>query len=621
MGSKSLAQRHKATKQSEEAGGTPALQEEALDAERLKTWRLIDELMTPLDRAYGDLEALRRQIQLTDLYELLDADPETAREVAGLCSRSFWAHLSLVTWTHDPKSDIRVKPFSPLRCYMTLADWMDEKTDDGAWAHPKIAITKSRQLMMSWFCIARMDWACIAKPFSECPMISQTDEEAAEILGRVGTIHQNYPRWYRGAMGLSKRTPAPRSGSVRYRNGSKILGLPQRGGNAMRSKVPTIALFDEAAFQESFKKNWTAGLGTANTAFSQIIAITTAAASYFQLVYQDNIDGVQGGRGRIYHEELDLTIWCNRVNGIDCVDFGFLADPGKREAEWLEQASKGLSMDQVRREFFRDYTAATGLPVFRMFDRRAHCMLGRVTITPTGKRGRGIMRIQGDLDDHGRQIERPVRLLRAIDHGTTNYCACVWAAVDADNDWFVYRVYKRKGWLAGPNAQAIAELSGAETYAVDVIDAMQGLPDRRGKVEDIYRDWKAEDGSHPLRTLETVKKGAGSRQEGLDTIGGMLLATLAGVLPAASYWAQENYTPGHQRSFLRHSALYFAPGTEAIIDEIIRARYDEPTGGNPEIDQPETTTKMADDLLDCLRYLVRTGGRWVRDDKELAEAA
>lgn len=113
---------------------------------------------------------------------------------------------------------------------------------------------------------------------------------------------------------------------------------------------------------------------------------------------------------------------------------------------------------------------------------------------------------------------------------------------------------------------------------------------------------------YPLRTLEAVKKGAGSRQEGLDAIALMLHAALAIESPDHPYWELEGYTADHRDSFREESALYIAPGCESLFEELDKARYDERRDNDPDMTQPETSLDMMDDAMDCLRYIIRGAG-------------
>ena len=54
----------------------------------------------------------------------------------------------------------------------------------------------------------------------------------------------------------------------------------------------------------------------------------------------------------------------------------------------------------------------------------------------------------------------------------------------------------------------IGEYGASETYVYDVIDALQGLPDKRGRVEDIYRQYQDERGEYPLQGIASVVKGS-----------------------------------------------------------------------------------------------------------------
>jgi hypothetical protein len=582
--------------------------------EETEAVRLLRELLTPMREPYTLDASIDRVRKLSHLYALAWHDDELAGAIHGLISQSFWAYLALAAWTVNPKSELRVMPFSPLVCYATIADFLDEKNDAGTWEHNLVAVEKSRQLMLSWICMLRLDWFCLLTPYSECIMISKTKEDTQEMLLRVTESHAVMPEVMRGILDL--HGTRYKAGSVRYANGSKILALPQRGGQATRSTVPTAWFFDEAAFQIDFEKNYQAVRGTSSDTRTQGLMASTPYPSFYEYLVKDTLDGRRGGTPHDYLAERGaalpgLRIRRNERNRADVISMHYSADPGRRSEEWKATAMKGVPMYQWRQEQELDWTARGGNPVFKMLSEQIHVMDAEPEVVAMGKHGYCI-RIPGLVDAKGEPLFRPVTLLRGIDHGTTNFCAAIWVAVDEDLDWFVYRCYKQKGWFARENAQAIAERSEGERYAVNVIDAMQGLPDQRGKVEDLYRNFKDSRGEFPLRTIEAVKKGAGSRQEGLDAIALMLHATLAVVAPNDPYWREEGYTEAHRDSFCRESAVYIAPSCIEVFRELQQARFDERPGGDPLMAQPETTVDMMDDLLDSWRYVIRSGGRFIR---------
>lgn len=581
---------------------------------RSRAGSLVKRLLAPLQVAYTDDLVLDRARDLAELHSIADTDPLVAESIYELTRMSFWAHLALMVWTHDEKApEVRYKPFSPLAMYKRLADFADEKEDGGKWAHPIIGVEKSRQLMLSWFVMARLDWCCIHKQRSYTFVVSEELNKARAQVDRVRTIESHYPNWYRLRAGLVGVVPSLKG--VNYPNMSWLMSVPQASGRAVASYVPTMGFSDEAAWQTSFERNWTAIKGTAGQ-FTQLFVVSSANPSYFESLMHDNLDGRKGGREKTYHESQGFSLWRNKLNRIDVARIHYTADPARRTKAWRAQAIQGMAMHEWRQEQEIDYTARGGRPIFTMLDRNYHVTDGHIQVIPLRGGGWG-------LKTEGYSHVRPVRLLRAIDHGTSNYCAAVWIAVDEDLDWFVYRVYKRTGWFAPENARAIAQLSradvpcGYETYAFNVIDAMQGLPDQQGKVEDIYRASVDEQGRKPLSGLQAVEKGANSRQVGLDHIAGMLHSTLAVCSPTHPYWDAEGYDEGHRASFRRYSSLYLGRDVaEFLFEELEKARWDERPGNDPEMNRPETSLDMMDDAIDCTRYLIRAGGQLLRQRKE-----
>lgn len=574
---------------------------------------------------YDTLRVLERVLWQAELNGLAEASLPLAHTLAEITRRSFWAHLALLTWTKDEKDEqLRVKPFSAIRLYQTLADWFDERDEEtGRWAHPTIAVKKSRQLMVSWLCMARMDWCCIHNRQAYTFVLSENLVKAAAQVERVATIHKHYPPWYRDLLELGGVRVLTKG--VVYPNGSFLSSVPQSTGRAAASYVPTMGFSDEAAHQEYFEKNWTSIKGGTD-ARSQIIAASSVNPSSFMGLVNDTMDGSKGGREKTLHESQGLSLWVNRLNGVSCASVHYSADPARRSVEWKRQAFAGYGgkwqweQEQEMREDVRG-----GRAIYTMLDRTVHVTAGHIEVFPFRTR-RGYewrMRIEGRNDRHGQPVIVPVRLLRAIDHGTSGYGACVWIAVDEDLDWFAYRVYKRTGLFAPQHAANIARLSWHddfetyEHYAIEAIDAMQGLPHQQGKVEDIYRSYVDPRGNKPLAGLATVKKGKGSRQHGLDQIAAMLHSTLVAVGgPEHPYWAEEGYEDYHLQSMLEHSSLYLGRDVaEPLFAELEAARWDENRSPDPDADRPETALAMKDDCIDCVRYLTILGEHLIKQKR------
>lgn len=596
----------------------------------------LEQLLQPLDLPYTDALAIERHHLRAELYAQASASDTKAEILCELSRRSFWAHLALFVYTHDENAvKLRIKPFSPLAMYKRMADFFDERHPDGTWKHPLNAIPKSRQLMVSWIVMAREDWCCLHNQNSYCFVISENRPKAADQIKRLRTIHQKYPPWFLEYCGQQRARPL-KDGFV-YQNASIIESIEQRSGRGVASYVVTMGFSDEAAHQMFFERNWTA-LRPACKPSTQIFLASSANPSYFFTnIVRDRMDGKQGGKATVYFDCIGMSAWRNRLNGLDVLRVHYTADPARRTREWKTAAMKGVAgMHQWRQEQEIDDTARGGRPIFqRYLDRTVHVTAGHVEVYPQPRRGRKpgwMIKVTGW--DQPRSV---LALMRAIDHGTSGYCAAVWVAVDEDLDWFVFRTYKKTGFVAPMNAAAICKLSyrpelqDYENYERDEIDAMQGLPDRRGKVEDVYRDFTDAAGRRPLRRIEAVSKGAGSRQEGLDMIASMLLSTLAVNNPEGECWTEitqewrdlmgepELDALELKENFAQYSSLYLARDmAEDLWDELDAARWDEPSNKDPDADRPETSSDMMDDLIDCLRYLIRAGsGKYLRQNKNV----
>ena len=580
-------------------------------------------LLAPIAVPYTEADSSDRARRLIEAWERAEASPVDAALLADACAASFWSFLAICVISYDEKAAERytLRPAPPLECYKTLADFLDERAPDGTWAHDKVAVAKSRQLWITWFVAARLAWIAIHKSHGLCAIVSKTEDDSIEALRRVKAVLTHLPAWYRRERRLVVKGNA---GQLSLSNGTLIEAMAQKGGDALRGRTPTACLIDEAVYHKDFEKQWQSLTG-GQDARAQILVVSSAGPSWYERLFNDALDGKRGGPGEYYHRSQGLDIWRNRVNGLDCVRLHYTADPGRRSAEWKARKRAGVPRHQWQAEQEIDWAARGGQRVFEMLDREVHVMRSEMRVfewagSPTG----WAMIVGGRNGLDGRPLVTPVVLGRGIDHGTNNYCAAVWVAIDTtDLDWFVYRVYKQRGRPAAANMKGIADASewgrplrkrdGSDgppriPYGLDVIDAMMSQQgDSRGKVEELYRQFVDGEGRKPFDRVETCKKGAGSRAEGLDRIASMLLATMAHRAPDNPYWAEHDYDDAWRDSFGRGSRIFIDPRCEALFEEMDAARYDERPGGDPTMAQPESTVDMMDDALDALRYLLRAG--------------
>lgn len=582
----------------------------------------VSRLIAPAMAPYDDMAAYNRMVELYELYALAERDDGLARDLVGLASASTWFYTCLFGWTFDQTAQanpslggaaLTIKPFPPHQYFQLLFDWLDERTPAGLYARPKVLIDKTRDVSMSWAMVLRMARVCHFQRLADAYIVSKTEADSFEMTDRIAESHRMLPKFYLKTLNLGRTSFA--GGNVWYPNGSSIEGMAQKDGEAFRSRVPTIGLLDEMAFQTAAEKNWTAAVAKGNPdefggGRNQIIGVSTANPGFFG----NMIAGERLEVKRFFEDmsptalvrEPGLQFWKNE-KGIDCARLYFYSDPGKRSVIWFDAKCKGLTMDRVKRELLIDYNARGGQPIFPMLDRKVHVMRSAPMIVPLFPKGFGI-KIAGMSTPDGQQEILPVTLFRAVDHGMRRF-ACVWVAVDDQHDWFVYRTYVGRNLPWQANVQNVHELSEGEIYGNEWADALRGLDDGSGQVIDLFRGWSpAGSKIKPFAALQKPWKGNGSRTQGLDAIQGLLLATMAINAPGHGFWEREGYSEKHRETFAAQSQLLISPNCEEFFEELSQAVFDERRDADPTMELPETSLDMQDDLIDAFRYVIRGAG-------------
>lgn len=145
-----------------------------------------------------------------------------------------------------------------------------------------VAITKSRQIMMSWLLAAYASWEARFHPHARVMYQSKVKEDALKFIYNYGFLHSRVafieravPRFMRsnGLRGVK--------GHLIYANGANIESMP-KGSDAARGTSASLYLFDEAAFQDNFRKTFKAVLPVAKgdptnpNSGGRILMVTTA---------------------------------------------------------------------------------------------------------------------------------------------------------------------------------------------------------------------------------------------------------------------------------------------------------------------------------------------------------
>jgi hypothetical protein len=166
---------------------------------------------------------------------------------------------------------------------------------DGDMAKNVRAISKSRQLMVSWVACAYALWTARFKAHRRVMMQSKKAEDAWQLVywkhwntSRCSFMEMSLPPFMRILDG--KRGAIGTRGQINYPHGSVIMGIPE-GGHQFRSYVASLVIMDEVCFMPEFEDSYRAAIAMAKGG-GRIIMITTAqnGSYYAKLVEESDED-------------------------------------------------------------------------------------------------------------------------------------------------------------------------------------------------------------------------------------------------------------------------------------------------------------------------------------------
>lgn len=196
-----------------------------------------------------------------------------------------WEFLKLVR-TKDQVDKLRpIKPYPVhleyLRLYVRL--WQREN---------KIAVPKSRRMLMSWTNISLFTWDALFHRNRDFAFVSKKEEDAADLVDRAQFIIDNLDI-----------TQFPKELIPRYQKkfgalyipdlDSKIRGFPQ-GEDQLRQYTFSGLLFDECAFWEKAEQSFSASLPTIDSVSEggggRIVMLSSPAPGFFKRLVHDELD-------------------------------------------------------------------------------------------------------------------------------------------------------------------------------------------------------------------------------------------------------------------------------------------------------------------------------------------
>ena len=152
-------------------------------------------------------------------------------------------------------------------------------------------IEKSRDLMISWACVAFLTLK--AMTMRECQVLLQTQklDKAVQLVDYAKCLYDQQDSFLKDAFPLTKPTKRMSKYELTFANGSEIVGIPG-GADQIRSYHPWGYLLDEAAFVPDAGECYNTALAAAK---GSIILNSSAGPGWFADAKRDIIK-VSGDR-------------------------------------------------------------------------------------------------------------------------------------------------------------------------------------------------------------------------------------------------------------------------------------------------------------------------------------
>jgi hypothetical protein len=167
-------------------------------------------------------------------------DLERVRKATG--STAMWAMFYTKTYNQHWQIEGRPSPYEPfpgLEYFVTIFDLLERER--------VLWIEKSRDLMISWSCVAFLTLK--AMTMAECQVLlqTQTKDKAIQLIDYAKCLYDQQDQFLKDAFPLTKPISWMSQDALTFANGSEIIGIPG-GASQIRSYHPWGYLLDEASF-------------------------------------------------------------------------------------------------------------------------------------------------------------------------------------------------------------------------------------------------------------------------------------------------------------------------------------------------------------------------------------
>jgi hypothetical protein len=229
----------------------------------------------------------------------------------------------------------------------------------------RVIILKSRQLGISWTVIGYIWWLIKWHDGQIALLLSLTEDDAKELIRRIGVLEARLPQWLRDVSPLAK---PPNAASIVYANGSRVTSraaTPTAGSG----QAASIVLMDEAAKMQWARPLFTSIKPTVEAGRAKLILLSTAY-----------------GTGNLFHDVWTMAI--AGTNKFKAIFLPWWSRPGRDQAWYDERVAEAVDPSEVKQEhpsnptesflvsgrmrFVPEWIARQAANIAKVFLRRGH---------------------------------------------------------------------------------------------------------------------------------------------------------------------------------------------------------------------------------------------------------
>jgi len=154
-----------------------------------------------------------------------------------------WVTEHTETWNDHWVEERRPSPYEPFPKLPYLRDIFEIfETERITW------IEKSRDMMLSWACVAYLELNVMKVPQRTALFQTQTEKKAIQLVDYAKCLYRRQKPDLQAAFPVKKDIADQPALELHFANGSCIVGIPG-GANQIRSYHPYAYLNDESSFQ------------------------------------------------------------------------------------------------------------------------------------------------------------------------------------------------------------------------------------------------------------------------------------------------------------------------------------------------------------------------------------